>query len=240
MTSRLAVVCAIALTFLASSANAVILQDDAGNFFEEGAVASDGFTMTVTATELADGFVQYMFHVGKSSGAGINSLVVHITSPTGVSQVLSQFSPTAPTLFNDSNPIIDAGFGIPSGRNSMFDTQFAFSSNTATVIFETEVPPGSGNFVQNTFEDGSGIHGLMIFVGPAVVASRNIVQVVVAPGTGVGGGSQDTILDYELLVGAADSDAEFRGRVVNEIPEPASLAVLGLGGLLMARRRKTA
>lgn len=218
---------AAALLIAAPSADAVLIRLDDGSLHRDSIVGGTdqpgSFTLTVRETDLAGGYVQYRFRVERPANVGgVNSLVLNITSPTSVQQVRSAFSPTAQTLSSDSNPIIDAGFGLPPGLTSAHDTQFPF---TLPMVYFDCIEFDCSMYSPNNYEDDYGLHGLMIFTGPAVLRARDLAQVVVSLPEG-GWSPRQTILNFEILIGAADDDVEFRGQVIG-VPAPdAGMAVV--------------
>lgn len=193
------------IALAASPANAVMLLHD------------EQFTLTIASTEIEDGLTQHWFHAIKTTGPGINSLAFKVTGDA----IQYRFNFDGSRRIFYEQIITCFGFGcVPPPR-----TQFLMSVNDATIIFETELPPGSGNFVPNTFGTETMFAGLMIFTGPNALNSRNLAQVVVPSGTPV---------HFEVLLGAADGEGAFRGVV----PLPGSGVCLAVFGLITGQVRK--
>jgi len=139
-----------------------------------------------------------------------------------INQLVPSFGGTDySTLFDDNIGLIEA---FLPGHSGAEDSHFLFGSADATVVYESS----QGEKV--TFENGTTLAGLFAFTGARKFSSMNIAQVVV-PASG------DVAFNVQL--GALDQSGNpLGGRFSGVIPEPATLSLLGFGGLAVIRRRR--
>lgn len=175
-------------------------------------ITQGDFELTITQTELAPvasapgGLVQALFTLRNTAGQGMVSLVVDAQGgPGSLNQVTAPAFGVLTTLFADSNLILDSPFSTPADQTALYDTQIPFPGSQMTTIFQVEDPPGSGNFVNVSFENSSDIHVLGIFTGGSVLPQRNVLQLVGAPGT---------TLNVNIESGSANSDAKFEFPII--------------------------
>lgn len=165
-----------------------------------------------TPTDLGSGLTQYTFALSTESGDPglIGGMDLTFTAAN-----MNQVNPfTLPTIFQDNNTAFG---GVPETVDE--DSQFLFDSSD--LLLAPGVAAESGSLLTAAFALPAGSAELPF-------AQRDIAQIVVPTGSAVAWSGRVTFAN----TGGQGQD------VSGVIPEPSSLALLGLGSLLVARRRK--
>lgn len=165
-----------------------------------------------TSTDLGSGLTQYTFALSTESGDPglIGGMDLTFTAAN-----MNQVNPfTLPTIFQNNNAVFGS---VPETVGE--DSQFLFDSGD--LLLAPGVAAESGSLLTAAFAlpDGS---------AELPFAQRDIAQIVVPTGSAVAWSGRVTFAN----TGGQGQD------VSGVIPEPSSLALLGLGSLLVARRRK--
>lgn len=165
-----------------------------------------------TPTDLGSGLTQYTFALSTESG---DPGLIGGMDLTFTAQNMNQINPVgSSTVFQDNN-----AFFPLVGESVDEDSQFLFDSSD--LLLAPGVAAESGSLLTAAFAlpDGS---------AELPFAQRDIAQIVVPTGSAVAWSGRVTFAN----TGGQGQD------VSGVIPEPSSLALLGLGSLLVARRRK--
>ena len=195
----------------------MVFNQGSGGFFDGNVVYIDsvagGVADTTSLTDTADG--------GRSIASGNNGSNNDITFAPGFEADFAiSMENTFAGLFDITTDPTNFGFVAGVGTTN-FDGDSA--TKPRTIQFDLSqigiAPGGSFKFITNYFNAGNGFrsdefHG----VAESTIASQRAAS----PNVG----------DNPVVLGNGDFNT------VNTIPEPSSLALIGLGGLLVARRRR--
>lgn len=191
-------------------------------------------------TSATMGNESYLASAGGQSGSALMALA----GPT-----------TGTNLVIESNgTLLNALDGVPAGDNLRLQRGIRWNNGTMTLSFDaTGLTDIKLTFAAQTFSGGVNAFqasystdGVDFFDFGTVqsIPAGSYGLVTVDPGTVLDGASTASIrLTFEGATGAASNTgarAVFDNVVITAIPEPASLALLGLGGLILVGRRRNA
>ncbi|MBZ0173348.1 MAG: hypothetical protein K8E66_13265 [Phycisphaerales bacterium] len=170
-------------------------------------------------------------------------------SPWGVPDLVANFDDGAPSVTMSPNTIGDPdpywyqGGGGPGAPGNKLMEANLYQEETGTMNGETVT--FSGFVLSNTFTPA---HDAKIFIRDFAADYSSVVEVFIDANEGAFSFSLDTIADAGrhvqwgfqvkgVNVWVTDTDP-FGNAVFSSIPTPASIALLGLGGVVATRRRR--
>ncbi|MBY0310649.1 MAG: choice-of-anchor K domain-containing protein [Phycisphaerales bacterium] len=226
-TASLSVVALVLSSAFGSSASAGI-NFQGGSFLQFSNAFGGGGTQTVSNTSTRGGQSEVQFGVGLGAGTDPNVLrftgVANFNAPAETDFVIgtvSYFNGLTETGAQGANGALTTIFDVPALPNQVFNFLFNFTITENT----------SGNPVTDA--------DLLNFGTPAnpnVIVIGNTQYTLAINGFRLpSGGTLTTLSLPEGQTVTADVIARFTTEI---IPAPSSAALLGLGGLLAARRRR--
>lgn len=212
------------------------------------AAGSTASAATVTVPDSSAGWAGFMNVFARPADGG----GYIFGSPWGVADLRATFNDTAGTVTMSPNTIGDAdpfwyiGGGAPgSPGNKIMEANLYVQVDDGSLSGQTVT--FSGNVISNTYTSA---HQAFVFIRDFAPDFSSLNQIIVPLGSGpfsidlatIAGAGRHVQYGFQTLgvnVWATDT-APFGSLVIGTVPAPTGLALLGVGGLVAARRRRTA
>ncbi|MEO0476006.1 MAG: PEP-CTERM sorting domain-containing protein [Planctomycetota bacterium] len=180
--------------------------------------AIDGIAAAASATNPTVDGVSFTSAttLGNTAPASTNVLAPNTSGDASYDNLLKQ------ATFGGGTSTVYTVNGLTNGVDYYIQVWFT-ETRTANNLDERVMTYSDNEGVPNTVDLAGGIGG---------VASATLGQYVIGTFTASG-----TSQDLGLITNSF-GNAHFNALLVREVPEPGSIALLGLGGLMMARRRR--